>query len=73
MTCTKSHGRTRTGVIAGLNLRLAAANEPACSVRDDRSSGDCSGFVGTADAAAELEDSDFDDRGDAGFDHTDNA
>jgi hypothetical protein len=47
--------------------RLVAANAPACSMQDDRSSDDRSGFVDTADDAAEFEDSDFDDGGDAGF------
>jgi hypothetical protein len=39
----------------------------------DCSSDDRSGFVDTADDAAEFEDSDFDDGGDAGFDDTDYA
>src|SRR5262249_23494770 len=38
-----------------------------------RSSDDRSGFVDTADDAAELEDSDFDNDGDIGFDDTDYA
>ena len=33
----------------------------------------CSGFLDTADDAAEFEDSDFDDGWDAGFDDTDYA
>jgi hypothetical protein len=44
---------------------------PTLPMQDDRSSDDRSGFIDTADDAAEFEDSGFDDGGDAGFDDTD--
>jgi hypothetical protein len=61
--------------LVGIEFRqpVGRGQRSACSMQDDRSSDDRSGFVDAGDDAAEFEDSDFDDGGDAGFGDTDHA